>query len=58
MNATLDTQTLICGEDVTPPDNNEERRQALQDEINNLRSQIKDKHSEIEETKTQINITQ
>lgn len=37
MNVAMDTQNLICGDDLPPTDINEERKQALQDEINYLK---------------------
>jgi len=57
MNATIDTQNMISGESLTHVENTDDRRKALQDEIDSLKNQIREKHNEIEETKSQINIT-
>jgi len=57
MNATIDTQNMISGESLTQVENTDDRRKALQDEIDSLKNQIREKHNEIEETKSQINIT-
>lgn len=55
MNATPETQALISGQIVTTEQNpNAEKQEELMNEINRLKGQIKDKHQEIEETKTQI----
>lgn len=57
MNVTIDTQNFISGENLAQADSNDERRRALQEEIDSLKNQIREKHTEIEETKTQINMT-
>jgi len=57
MNATIDTQNMISGDSLTHVENTDDRRKALQDEIDSLKNQIREKHNEIEETKSQINIT-
>ena len=57
MNVTIDTQNFISGENLAQTDSSDERRRALQEEIDSLKNQIRDKHTEIEETKTQINMT-
>jgi len=57
MNVTIDTQNFISGENLAQADSSDERRRALQEEIDSLKNQIREKHTEIEETKTQINMT-
>jgi len=38
MNATIDTQNMISGESLTQVENTDDRRKALQDEIDSLKN--------------------